>query len=197
MEDQQTDQQNQNNNQSNDPIHEELPIIFNNYKAIKLIGKGKFALVYRAHPISDPTQTLALKRISIDQINPKAREKCLKEVRLLQSLNHPNIIQYMDSFILNNDLIIIYEWAAAGDLKRQLRKALERNENFSERIVWKYFSQIALAMNHMHEKRILHRDLKPANIFLTLDGMIKVGDLGLSRELSEDTIQAHSKVSYF
>lgn len=38
------------------------------------------------------------------------------------------------------------------------------------------------------------RDLKPANIFLTLDGTVKVGDLGLSRELSEHTVMAHSKV---
>ena len=41
----------------------------------------------------------------------------------------------------------------------------------------------------MHDKRIMHRDLKPANIFLTLDGTVKVGDLGLSRELSEHTMQ--------
>ena len=46
----------------------------------------------------------------------------------------------------------------------------------------------------MHDRRIMHRDLKPANIFLTLDSTVKVGDLGLSRELSQDTIQAHSKV---
>ena len=40
----------------------------------------------------------------------------------------------------------------------------------------------------------MHRDLKPANIFLMADGTIKVGDLGLSRSLSENTLQAHSKV---
>jgi serine/threonine protein kinase len=86
------------------------------------------------------------------------------------------------------------EWAAAGDLKRQLRKAQEKQVGFEERIIWKYFSQIADAMQHMHERRIMHRDLKPANILLTLDGTVKVGDLGLSRELSENTYQAHSKV---
>lgn len=166
---------------------------FGEYEAIRSIGKGKFAVVYRAHKVGDD-QNVALKRISVDMMNDKAREKCLKEVRLLQSLDHPNIIRYMDSFICNNDLIIVYEWAAAGDLKRQLRKAQERGVGFEERVIWKYFAQICNAMQHMHEKRIMHRDLKPANIFLTLEGVIKVGDLGLSRELSDNTFQAHSKV---
>lgn len=169
------------------------PQFFGDYEVKRSIGRGKFAIVYRAQKIGD-TQTVALKRISVDMMNDKAREKCLKEVRLLQSLDHPNIIRYIDSFICDNDLIIVYEWAAAGDLKRQLRKAQERGVGFEERVVWKYFSQICSAMKYMHEKRIMHRDLKPANIFLTLDGTIKVGDLGLSRELSEHTIQAHSKV---
>jgi serine/threonine protein kinase len=168
-------------------------LIFGNYEAVKAIGKGKFAIVYRAHRIGDD-QVVALKRISVDMMNDKAREKTLKEVRLLQSLDHPNTIHYMDSFINDNDLIIIYEWAAAGDLKRQIRKAQEKGVGFEERVIWKYFSQIANAMQHMHERRIMHRDLKPANIFLTLDGTIKVGDLGLSREFSEHTHQAHSKV---
>ncbi len=166
---------------------------FGPYEIIKAIGKGKFAVVYRAKRITDG-EVVALKRISVDAINDKAREKCLKEIRLVQSLDHPNIIRYMDSFISDNDLVIVFEWAAAGDLKRQLRKALERGVNFDERIIWKYFSQIAEAIRHMHERRIMHRDLKPANIFLTLDGTIMVGDLGLSRELSEHTVQAHSKV---
>lgn len=163
------------------------------YNIMKTIGKGKFAVVYRAQKIGED-QVVALKRISVDMMNEKARDKCLKEVKLLQNLDHPNIIRYMDSFITENDLIIVYEWAAAGDLKRQLRKAQEKGVGFEERVIWKYFSQICLAIQHMHEKRTMHRDLKPANIFLTLDGTIKVGDLGLSRELSEHTIQAHSKV---
>ncbi len=163
------------------------------YEIVKPIGKGKFAVVYRAKRVSDD-EVVALKRINVDSVDDKARDKCLKEVGFLQSLDHPNIVKYMDSFINENDLVIVFEWAAAGDLKRQLRKAQERGVGFEERIIWKYFSQICDAMQHMHERRIMHRDLKPANIFLTLDGTVKVGDLGLSREMSENTIQAHSKV---
>mmetsp|Transcript_23171 Transcript_23171/g.33972 ORF Transcript_23171/g.33972 Transcript_23171/m.33972 type:complete len:1021 (-) Transcript_23171:170-3232(-) len=184
-----------NEEENKEPSQEpaEKPKIYGDYEILKAIGKGKFAVVYRAQRISDG-KIVALKRISVDMIDDKARDKCLKEVRLLQSLDHPNIIKYYDSFINENDLVIIFEWAAAGDLKRQLRKAIEREAGFDERIIWKYFSQIADAIQHMHEKRIMHRDLKPANIFLTLDGTVKVGDLGLSRELSENTYQAHSKV---
>lgn len=46
-------------------------------------------------------------------------------MRLLQSLDHPNIIKYLDSFLHGTELVIVVEWAAAGDLKRQLRKAQE------------------------------------------------------------------------
>mmetsp|Transcript_1680 Transcript_1680/g.3125 ORF Transcript_1680/g.3125 Transcript_1680/m.3125 type:complete len:903 (-) Transcript_1680:2372-5080(-) len=167
--------------------------VYGDYEILKAIGKGKFAVVYRAKRKSDG-EIVALKRISVDTVDDKTREKCLKEVKLLQSLDHPNIIRYMDSFINDNDLVIVFEWAAAGDLKRQLRKAQEKETPFEERIIWKYFSQIADAIQHMHERRIMHRDLKPANIFLTLDGTVKLGDLGLSRELSDNTLQAHSKV---
>ena len=99
--------------------------MFGDYEIIRPIGKGKFAVVYRAKRLSDG-ETVALKRISVDMIDDKAREKCLKEVKLLQSLDHPNIIRYLDSFIDDKDLIIVVEWAAAGDLKRQLRKVILR-----------------------------------------------------------------------
>lgn len=54
--------------------------------------------------------------------------------------------------------------------------------------------QIASALKHMHDKRIMHRDLKPANIFLSLDDELKVGDFGLGRVFSEETVEAYSKV---
>lgn len=115
-------------------------------------------------------------------------------MRLVQSVHHPNIIQYMDAFITNNELYIAFEWAEAGDLKRQVRKANEKSVRFDERTIWRYFTQLCAAIQHLHRARIMHRDLKPANIFLTLKGVVKVGDLGLGRHLSEDTMEAHSKV---
>jgi len=168
-------------------------LVMGAYELLKPIGKGKFAVVYRARHV-ETDDLVALKKIGVDSMDHKAREKCLKEVRLLQTLEHANIIRYINSSIEGDELIIVFEWAAAGDLKRQIRKAIERATPFEERVVWKYFSGVCDALQHMHERRILHRDLKPANVFLTLNGTVKVGDLGLGRAMSEATLEAHSKV---
>lgn len=164
------------------------------YDVLKPIGKGKFSVVFKALRRRDE-QPVALKKIAIfDLMDARAREKTLKEVRLVQAVNHPNIIQYLDAFIENKELHIAFEWAEAGDLKRQIRKANEKSLRFEERTIWRYFSQLCDAIFYLHRARIMHRDLKPANIFLTLQGVVKVGDLGLGRHLSENTLEARSKV---
>ena len=89
--------------------------------------------------------------------------------RFLQQLKHPNIVHYYDSFKHEGSLIIVCEWAAAGDLKRQIQKIVAKGKYLSELNVWKYFHQIASAVQYMHHRRILHRDLKPANILLTAE----------------------------
>lgn len=95
-------------------------------------------------------------------------------------------MKYLNWFIDNklNELFIAVEWAEKGDLKLVLKKAIEEDISFPERRIWEYIAQIASALEHMHEKRIMHRDLKPANIFIGGNGDLKVGDLGLSRQLS-------------
>ena len=158
------------------------------------IGKGKFSTVYKGVRKSDKF-AVAVKQIAFFEIgDAKTREKRLKEIGLVQNLKHQHIIRYIDGFFESKQLCLIFEFAEAGDLKRQIKKAREKEARFDERVIWKYFSQVADAVQHLHSKRILHRDLKPANVFLTLQGTVKVGDLGLSRLLSEKTLEAHSKV---
>jgi len=103
-------------------------------------------------------------------------------------LEDPNIIKYLDSFISNNELIIVTEWAEKGDLKRLLKNSIQSESPIDEPKVWDYMNQIAGALKHMHEKRIMHRDLKPANIFIASDDKLKVGDFGLGRIFSEESV---------
>lgn len=112
----------------------------------------------------------------------------------MKKLSHPHIIQYIDSFIHNNELIIVTEWAEKGDLKKLIKEKEAEELQFEERTIWDFMRQIASALCHMHEKRIMHRDLKPANIFIGGDGKLKIGDLGLGRSFSSETLEAYSKV---
>ncbi|EGR31851.1 never in mitosis gene A-related kinase, putative [Ichthyophthirius multifiliis] len=177
----------------NKDIHEYVGKDMNGYRVQKPIGQGKFSTVYKAE--TSDNKIAALKKIKIfDMMDPKQRDKCLKEVELMKPLDHKNIIKYLDSFIHNNELIIVTEWAEKGDLKRLIKIQQQEENPFEELKIWEYMNQIASALNHMHEKRIMHRDLKPANIFIASDDILKIGDLGLGREFSSETIEAYSKV---
>ena len=165
------------------------------YVIEKAIGRGHFSVVHRAVRRSDERR-VALKKVQIfDMLDAKARDRCLKEVHLLRTLpKHPCIITYLDSFIDNNELYIIFEWAEHGDLRRLLRRAQESQASLQERQIWGYFTQVCDGVRHMHEARVMHRDIKPANIFLAANGCVKLGDLGLGRAFSSQTYQANSKV---
>ena len=111
-------------------------------------------------------------------------DACLREVKMLDEVcDHENIISYLDSFLEDQSLYIVLEWAHAGDLKRQIRKAQDKGARFDEILIWKIFTQIADALRHMHSKRTMHRDLKPANILLNEDCTVQICDFGLARTI--------------
>jgi NIMA (never in mitosis gene a)-related kinase len=91
-------------------------------------------------------------------------------------------------------MFIVVEWAEKGDLKQLIRQANSRQEYINERRVWHYLWQISSALKHMAYVRVMHRDLKPANIFIDAHDNLKLGDLGLGRDFTSQTMEAFSRV---
>ena len=82
--------------------------------------------------------------------------------------------------------IIIFEWRITiflgGDLKSRINA--QKGTLFDENLILDWFTQISLAVKHIHDRKILHRDLKSQNIFLNKDGIIKLGDFGIAKCLN-------------
>jgi NIMA (never in mitosis gene a)-related kinase len=178
------------------PIHvrKDSSFTLSRFTIEKKIGRGQFSEVYKAMD-EKHGHHVALKKIGIfEMMDAKARLDCIKEINLLQQLDHPNIIKHLGSFIDGNDLYIVLELAGGGDLSKLISYFAKEGKLIPERTIWKYFSQISDALSHMHEKRVMHRDIKPANIFVTDKGVPKLGDLGLGRFFSNFTKDAHSLV---
>eukprot|EP00041_Stephanoeca_diplocostata_P037621 m.1430622 g.1430622 ORF g.1430622 m.1430622 type:complete len:489 (+) comp25074_c0_seq11:581-2047(+) len=111
------------------------------------------------------------------------RQSALNEVKVLDMLNHPNIISYCDSFFEDKALMIVMEYAEGGTIFELLQG--RQGELLDEKDVLHYFVQMALSLQAIHSHHILHRDLKTQNIMLDrTQKVVKIGDFGISKVLS-------------
>eukprot|EP00281_Chroomonas_sp_CCMP1168_P027520 CAMPEP_0206241748 /NCGR_PEP_ID=MMETSP0047_2-20121206/16670_1 /ASSEMBLY_ACC=CAM_ASM_000192 /TAXON_ID=195065 /ORGANISM="Chroomonas mesostigmatica_cf, Strain CCMP1168" /LENGTH=288 /DNA_ID=CAMNT_0053666683 /DNA_START=1 /DNA_END=867 /DNA_ORIENTATION=- len=166
-----------------------------NYTDFEAIGAGKFATVHRARHL--PTGLLvALKRVQIfENISTKSeRHEVVREAKLLQKLDHPNIIKCYDSWIERGEFYVALELCTHGDLAGLIHSHQQAGTRIPPREVWSHTYHLSEALFHMMERKLMHRDIKPANVFLDEEGTIKLGDLGLGRSFSSRTLEATSVV---
>ena len=152
------------------------------FKMGKLIGKGAFGSVSIVTRKTDG-KIYAMKSVNIGKLNNKEKESSLNEIRILASLSHPNIIGYKEAFFdqSTNTLNIVMEFADEGDLEKKIKNNLKKRLNFEEDTIWNWTIQLLKGIKYLHDNRIMHRDLKCANIFLMKSGLLKLGDLNVSK----------------
>ena len=131
-----------------------------------------------------------VKEIDLSRMPALAQKEAKNEVDVLRCLKHPNIVAYCDSFLQGRILCIVMEFADAGDLNQLIKKKKASDEVLREGEVLPIFGQCCLALQHIHKQHILHRDLKTQNIFLTLSGVVKLGDFGIAKVLDHTAAEA-------
>ena len=155
------------------------------YKKKRLLGEGSYGKAFLVEE-THTKKEYAMKTIIIKGLSKNEVEDAKKEVKILKKLDHPNIIHFKEVFICKLPkltLNIITEFADGGDLSQKIEKQKESKTYFKEDLILDYFTQICLALYHVHSHKVIHRDIKAQNIFLTKNGIIKLGDFGIAKNL--------------
>jgi len=148
------------------------------------LGEGAFGAVYEA------THRETGKRVAIKflhgtkQLEPEVQNRFVREVALLQTLDHENIVRHFEAGLHDGSIYCAMELVECGSLKEVLQSR--------ERLPWREAAEVTLqvcrALEHAHKMGCVHRDLKPANLYLSEDGLVKLGDLGLARDLNKERL---------
>lgn len=154
--------------------------VIGDYEVIDELGSGAVGVAFKArHPETGDTVALKLlhDRLAAD---PEIQNRFVREVSVLEKLDHPNIVRHLDCGLDDGRLYYAMEWVECGTLEEILRRR--------QRLPWREAVECAIqicdGLAHAHERGIIHRDLKPANLFLAADGHVKIGDFGLARDES-------------
>ncbi|KAM4721752.1 serine/threonine-protein kinase Nek4 [Rhinophrynus dorsalis] len=151
------------------------------YSFIRSVGKGSYGEVSLAWHRTEGKQYV-IKKLSLQNAPRRERKAAEQEAQLLSRLKHPNIVAYKESWEGEDGLLyIVMGFCEGGDLYHKLKE--QKGKLLPESQVMDWFIQIAMALQYLHDERIMHRDLKTQNIFLTRSNIIKVGDLGIARVL--------------
>jgi len=160
-----------------------------NYELREEIGVGSTSKCYKCVKKSDGTE-YACKVIDKRQVEMKFSgllDQFFVEIKVLKSLNHPNIIRLEDTFESPDRIYIIMEMMKGGELFDYVVEKGTLSEEEASVLVRKITSAVA----HMHSLDIIHRDLKPENLLLTSkgpDAEIKLIDFGLAKVVQRETV---------
>jgi len=161
---------------------------FGPYAGLAALGSGGMGDVYRARD-TRLGRDVAIKFLRLDAVaDPASRARFEREARLLATLNHPNIAQIYGLEQIDGLQALVMELVPGETLADAIRAARARQTALPVAQALALARQIADAVDAAHEKGILHRDLKPANIKITPDGVVKVLDFGLAKNIAADAM---------
>ena len=133
------------------------------------------------------------------KLTDKEKQNALNEVRILASIQHPNIIGYKEAFIeeATQSLCIIMEFADGGDLLQTISGHRKKGTLFTEKEIWQYYIQLVRGLKALHDLKICHRDIKCANVFITKEGLVKLGDLNVSKVAKKGMLHTQTGTPYY
>jgi calcium-dependent protein kinase len=151
--------------------------IFDIYSFGDSAGAGFFSKVVQAFKKLD-NKAYAIKIINKKKVSNKKYE-FLNEIRILQKLDHPNIIKLYEVYENTENYYLVMEYLDGPNLSKKIEKESNITEHYIASVLYKILS----AINYCHSIGICHRDIKPENIMFNEDE-VKIIDFGLSKKFN-------------
>jgi len=153
------------------------------YQILNELGSGGMGRVYRVrNVISDRID--AMKVLLPDLVGrQELAARFLREIKLMASLDHPNIAALRTAFTADNQLVMIMEYVEGSNLaERLLHGPIPAPDAVN------YIDQALSALSYAHQQHVIHRDIKPSNMMLTPQGVVKLMDFGIARAGDERSL---------
>ncbi|HVR74108.1 MAG TPA: serine/threonine-protein kinase [Planctomycetota bacterium] len=167
-------------------------LLHNRFKLIKKCGSGGTADVYKAED-TRLKRIVALKRVR-GGTEPERKRKALrllKEAEHLAGVDHPNVVAIHDSIETETSVTIVMEFVQGIPFRELFLKRPIPEHEFHACL-----RQLVLALEAVHETRILHRDVNPRNVLVTPAGVLKLIDFGLSTPVEQAKHRAGGSIGY-
>ncbi len=161
------------------------------YRVEEEIAEGGMGAVFGVRNV-ETGEGLALKIIRPRLAKTETLvERFRREARILDALDHPNIVRLRDAGLLDDGAVFVAMERLAGET---LLERLKRQGSLDPTALLAVVREIASALDAVAGSGVVHRDLKPSNVFVTVDGCVKLLDFGVARavELERLTITGHA-----
>ncbi|KAG5191121.1 kinase-like domain-containing protein, partial [Tribonema minus] len=139
------------------------------------LGEGGFAYIYAAEDTSNG-QELCLKKMHVQ--TPEARALAQREIDLMRSFSHPNLLSALDAEIHNSLAYIIMELCPGGHLLARMQRLQAAGKTLPEPEILKILGDVTRGLVYLHGMGIAHRDIKLENCLIAADGSCRLCDFG-------------------
>jgi serine/threonine protein kinase len=153
-----------------------------NYDLLEKIAEGGMGTVYRGRDRATG-QMVAIKVVPATLArNPVLLKRFEQEFRAASILDHPNIVRALDYGTSGSSPYLVMEYVEGESLGQRL----DREGKIPEAEAIRIIAQVAQGLHRAHKQGLVHRDVKPDNILVTPEGIAKLADLGLVKEMEAD-----------